>query len=100
MKVTIDLFCEKSVALAIELLKDAQDLNKTSPMLNDQVYGWSVDRIGLTVRVLNCLSADDIVTIGDLCQRHEHELLCIPGFGGKCLQGVKEQLAKMNLCLS
>jgi DNA-directed RNA polymerase alpha subunit len=97
MKVTIDLFCEKSVALALDLL---QGLNKTSPMLNDQVYGWSVDRIGLTVRVLNCLCAYDIVTIGELCQRHEHELLCIPGFGGKCLQEVKEQLAKMNLCLS
>jgi DNA-directed RNA polymerase subunit alpha len=58
-----------------------------------------VDDLDLGVRSLNCLKREGIETVGDLLARSEQELMCIPNFGRKSLDEVRERLEKNNLKL-
>ena len=58
-----------------------------------------VNELELTVRSHNCLRNDNIVYIGDLVIRTEHEMLRTPNFGKKSLNEIKEILTSMNLKL-
>jgi len=56
-----------------------------------------VDELELSVRSANCLKNDNIVYIGDLVLKTEHEMLRTPNFGRKSLNEIKEVLKGMNL---
>ncbi len=56
-----------------------------------------VDELELSVRSANCLKNDNIVYIGDLCLKTEHEMLRTPNFGRKSLNEIKEVLRNMDL---
>jgi len=56
-----------------------------------------VDELELSVRSANCLKNDNIVYIGDLVLKTEHEMLRTPNFGRKSLNEIKEVLRGMNL---
>ena len=58
-----------------------------------------VDELELSVRSANCLKNDNIVYIGDLIQKSEHEMLRTPNFGRKSLNEIKEVLTTMGLAL-
>ncbi len=58
-----------------------------------------IDDLELTVRSANCLKAESIYYIGDLCQRTEVELLKTPNLGKKSLTEIKEVLAARGLSL-
>jgi DNA-directed RNA polymerase subunit alpha len=58
-----------------------------------------IDDLDLGVRSLNCLKREGIETVGDLIARSEQELMCIPNFGRKSLDEVRERLEKNNLRL-
>lgn len=58
-----------------------------------------VNELELTVRSHNCLRNDNIVYIGDLVIRTEHEMLRTPNFGKKSLNEIKEILTSMSLKL-
>jgi DNA-directed RNA polymerase subunit alpha len=58
-----------------------------------------VDELELSVRSANCLKNDNIVYIGDLIQKSEHEMLRTPNFGRKSLNEIKEVLTTMGLSL-
>ncbi len=58
-----------------------------------------IDDLDLGVRSLNCLKREGIETVGDLIGKSEQELMCIPNFGRKSLDEVRERLEKNNLKL-
>jgi len=62
-------------------------------------YDMLIDELDLGVRSLNCLKREGIMTVGDLLAKSEQELLCIPNFGRKSLEEVRERLEKNNLKL-
>ena len=49
--------------------------------------------LNLTVRTGNCLRADDIYTIDELCKYTERDLLRIPNMGKKAVHEIREALA-------
>jgi DNA-directed RNA polymerase subunit alpha len=58
-----------------------------------------IDDLDLGVRSLNCLKREGIETVGDLIAKSEQELMCIPNFGRKSLDEVRERLEKNNMKL-
>lgn len=58
-----------------------------------------IDDLELGVRSLNCLKREGIETVADLLAKSEQELLCIPNFGRKSLEEVRERLDENNLKL-
>jgi DNA-directed RNA polymerase subunit alpha len=58
-----------------------------------------IDDLDLGVRSLNCLKREGIETVGDLIAKSEQELMCIPNFGRKSLDEVRERLETNNLKL-
>lgn len=59
----------------------------------------TVDELELTVRSANCLKAEGIVSVGDLIQRTETDLLRTPNLGKKSLTEIKTVLAERGLSL-
>jgi len=59
-----------------------------------------VDDLEWSVRTRNCLMNNNIIHIGDLIQRSEHELLLSPNLGRVCLEEIKEVLGTMGLHLT
>jgi DNA-directed RNA polymerase subunit alpha len=56
-----------------------------------------IDDLDLGVRSLNCLKREGIESVGDLIARSEQELMCIPNFGRKSLDEVRERLEENHL---
>lgn len=57
-----------------------------------EVLAKPVDDLYLTVRSHNCLTAENILTIGKLVTNSENDLLKIPNLGRKSLKEIKEEL--------
>ena len=58
-----------------------------------------IEELELGVRSYNCLKREGVETIGDLIAKSDQELMCIPNFGRKSIEEVRERLAKNNLKL-
>jgi DNA-directed RNA polymerase subunit alpha len=58
-----------------------------------------IEELELGVRSYNCLKREGIETVGDLIAKSEQELMCIPNFGRKSIEEVRERLEKNNLKL-
>jgi DNA-directed RNA polymerase subunit alpha len=56
--------------------------------------------LDFSVRTYNCLKKASVLTIGDLAQLNEGELMQIRNFGKKSLTEVKEKLAVLGLKLT
>lgn len=64
--------------------------------------GWDdtpIEELELGVRSYNCLKREGVETIGDLIRKSDQELMCIPNFGRKSIEEVRERLAQNNLKL-
>lgn len=59
----------------------------------------SVNEIELSVRAANCLNNANIVTLGELAQKTEGEMLRYRNFGRKSLNEIKDKLADWGLSL-
>jgi len=59
----------------------------------------SVNEIELSVRAANCLNNANIVTVGELAQKTEAEMLKYRNFGKKSLNEIKAKLVEMGLSL-
>jgi DNA-directed RNA polymerase alpha subunit len=57
-----------------------------------EVFDKSIDDLELTVRSHNCLTAENIKTIGQLVTKTENDLLKTPNLGRKSLKEIKEEL--------
>jgi len=64
-----------------------------------KLLSHSVGHLELDVRTLNCLRADNIQTIGELCDKHIHDLRTIPNLGKVCLNNIVNALAEHGLKL-
>jgi DNA-directed RNA polymerase subunit alpha len=58
-----------------------------------------IEELELGVRSYNCLKREGVETVGDLINKSEQELMCIPNFGRKSIEEVRERLEKNNLKL-
>jgi DNA-directed RNA polymerase subunit alpha len=58
-----------------------------------------IEELELGVRSYNCLKREGVETVGDLIAKSEQELMCIPNFGRKSIEEVRERLEKNNLKL-
>jgi DNA-directed RNA polymerase subunit alpha len=58
-----------------------------------------IEELELGVRSYNCLKREGIETVGDLIAKSDQELMCIPNFGRKSIEEVRERLEKNNLKL-
>jgi DNA-directed RNA polymerase subunit alpha len=58
-----------------------------------------IEDLELGVRSYNCLKREGIETVADLVAKSDQELMCIPNFGRKSIEEVRERLAKNNLKL-
>lgn len=59
----------------------------------------SVNEIELSVRAANCLNNANIITVGELAQRTEADMLKYRNFGKKSLNEIKQKLAELGLGL-
>ncbi len=59
----------------------------------------SVNDIELSVRAVNCLNNANILTVGELVQKSEAELLKFRNFGKKSLNEIKQRLQELGLSL-
>ncbi len=106
---------EDAVAMAATLLRDDLDRiflteadggqDGAPPEDEDESDGQSrelemmIDDLELGVRSLNCLKREGIATVRDLVAKSEQELMCIPNFGRKSLDEVRERLEENKLKL-
>ena len=60
----------------------------------------SVSSLDFSVRVRSCLARMGIRSIGQLVQYSSDDLMEIRGFGQKCLDEVRQKLAKIGLSLA
>ena len=58
-----------------------------------------IEELELGVRSYNCLKREGVETVGDLIRKSEQELMCIPNFGRKSIEEVRERLGQNNLKL-
>jgi DNA-directed RNA polymerase subunit alpha len=63
------------------------------------LLGRSVDMLELSVRSKNCLDSENVLTLRDLVQLSEPELLKVRNFGKTSLKEVKNKLAALGLSL-
>ena len=64
-----------------------------------KLLSYSVGHLELDVRTLNCLRAENIQTIGELCNQHTHNLRKVPNLGKVCLNNIVNALAEHGLKL-
>ena len=58
-----------------------------------------IEELDFSVRTYNCLKKDNILTMGELVQKTEQDLMNIRNFGKKSLTEVREKLAQLGLSL-
>ncbi|MBI3987964.1 MAG: DNA-directed RNA polymerase subunit alpha [Lentisphaerae bacterium] len=61
--------------------------------------GMSVNEIELSVRAANCLNNANILSVGELAQKTEAEMLKYRNFGKKSLNEIKQKLQELELSL-
>jgi DNA-directed RNA polymerase alpha subunit len=64
-----------------------------------KLFSYSVTDLNLDVRAMNCLEAEGIHTIGDLCNQHTYDLRKIPNLGKITLNNIVNALAEHGLKL-
>ncbi len=67
--------------------------------LGPQAPDARIEELDFSVRTYNCLKKDSVLTISDLCQKTEQDLMTIRNFGKKSLVEVRERLSQWGLAL-
>lgn len=81
-----------------EIEEEGQGLSPEEEKLKE-VLKTPVDELELSVRSSNCLKNANILTLGDLVQKTEDEMLKTRNFGKKSLEEIREKLAEYGLTL-
>jgi len=74
-------------------------LNANFPVGGAGAPDARIEELDFSVRTYNCLKKANILTIGDLLQISESDLMQIRNFGKKSLTEVKEKLASLGLTI-
>ena len=86
-----DKTIELAYVVADAMLEEKNNKNK--------LRSYSVTDLNLDVRAMNCLEAEGIHTIGDLCNQHTYDLRKIPNLGKITLNNIVNALAEHGLKL-
>ncbi len=82
----------------IEFEEAKQEINEEQNRMR-KLLNMSVNEIELSVRAANCLNNANIITVGQLAQKTEQEMLKYRNFGKKSLNEIKEKLQNLGLSL-
>lgn len=80
----------------IEFEEAKQEVNEEQMRLS-KLLNMSVNEIELSVRAANCLNNANIITVGQLAQKTEQEMLKYRNFGKKSLTEISNILKEMGL---
>ena len=75
-------------------IADDERIKEIRKTINEKQAVWDI--LNLTVRTGNCLRAEEIYTLDELCQSSERRLLSIPNLGRRSFREIKEALAKIG----
>jgi DNA-directed RNA polymerase subunit alpha len=65
----------------------------------DRLMDMSIEELDLSVRSYNCLKRAGIITVGELLQRTEEDMMKVRNLGKKSLEEVTQKLAELGLSL-
>lgn len=82
----------------VEFEEAKQEVNEEQARLR-KLLNMSVNEIELSVRAANCLNNANIITVGQLAQKSEQEMLKYRNFGKKSLNEIKDKLQSLGLSL-
>jgi DNA-directed RNA polymerase subunit alpha len=82
----------------VEFEEAKQEVNEEQNRLR-KLLNMSVNEIELSVRAANCLNNANIITVGQLAQKTEQEMLKYRNFGKKSLNEIKDKLQSLGLSL-
>ncbi len=82
----------------IEFEQTEKTLDQSREELRKKL-GMSVNEIELSVRAANCLNNANILTVGELAQKSEAEMLKYRNFGKKSLQEIQQKMSELGLSL-
>lgn len=87
----------EAVEMYISLENAIADVNRVAEvrkMIEEKRAVWDI--LDLTVRTANCLRAEAIFTLDELCQSSERRILSIPNLGKRSFHEIREALAKIG----
>ena len=95
-----DVLSKSAYAYADAMLEERAKTTEEphNPYLKMHVIDMSFTRLN-GMRILNCFNAENIVTLGDLVQRTEKQMLRIQNLGKHSLKEIKDVLAAKGLTL-
>jgi DNA-directed RNA polymerase subunit alpha len=67
------------------------------PQIAESILSRPIKALNFSMRALNCLSSENVKTVGQLLQRSEEDLLNIRNFGEVTLQEIKDKLTEHGL---
>ena len=102
---------QRAVALAAEMmvvsLQPFVELEKTVEEINmikeevvepeNKIENMPIEELDLSVRSYNCLKRAEIMTVSELTQKTEEEMMKVKNLGKKSLKEIKEKLAENGL---
>lgn len=72
-----------------------RDLGSGANLSQDR-YNTPIEELNLSVRAYNCLKRSGLMTVGQVLEKSEDELLALRNFGRKSYDELKEKLIEMN----
>jgi DNA-directed RNA polymerase subunit alpha len=66
-------------------------------MVRENDLSAPIEQLNLTVKPFNCLKRCGLITIGDILERDEEELLEVPGFGDWQYRELRDKLVSQGL---
>lgn len=92
------LFAEYTSTVSVRLYFDGEE-PVALPSLDTGVYASRIEELDFSVRTYNCLKRASVLTVGDLVQYSENDLMQIRNFGRKSLAEVRVKLTALELTL-
>lgn len=68
----------------------------TSAILSPDRYNTPIEELNLSVRAYNCLKRSGLMTVGQVLEKSEEELLSLRNFGRKSYDELRERLAELG----
>ena len=94
--ILIDQFALFSTAGGVGAPPAAPPAPATSLPISPERYHTPIEALQLSVRAYNCLRRSGLMTIGQVLERTEEELLALRNFGHKSYDELRDRLIEMN----
>jgi DNA-directed RNA polymerase subunit alpha len=82
-----------------EATNDIEIMIEKEEDTKDNVLEMTIEELDLTVRSHNCLKRAGIITVNQLTQKTEEEMMKVRNLGTKSLVEIKQKLASLGLGL-